>query len=249
MNRLTGILPLFLMLLLFSQSRQANAETVIFDEGHGQRFQIGESGPLQLTGLAGLFRERGKVTVANAPLTDEVLSSANALVLAGAFVPYSPAEIDAIVRFLNRGGRVAVTIHIGPPLTALLHRLGVTFSNGVISELANVIEGDPHNFRVSCLAPHTLVAGVRYFSLYGVWAVMNTGDNATIIARTSPDAWIDQASATEGIRQSYGVAVAGSIGKGQFVVFGDDAIFQNKFLDEENSQLARNLTAWLLAAK
>jgi hypothetical protein len=82
---------------------------------------------------------------------------------------------------------------------------------------------------------------------------MNTGSNATVIARTSPEASIDRsgdpATAPKGALQSFGVAVAGNFGKGQFVVFGDDAIFQNKFLDEENTLLARNLVAWLLTGK
>jgi len=45
--------------------------------------------------------------------------------------------------------------------------------------------------------------------------------------------------------QAFGVLVAGSRGKGRFAVFGADAIFQNRFLDESNRQLAGNLAAWL----
>jgi hypothetical protein len=44
---------------------------------------------------------------------------------------------------------------------------------------------------------------------------------------------------------SVGVIVAGELGAGRFVVFGDDAIFQNKFLDEQNRRLAKNLARWL----
>jgi hypothetical protein len=29
------------------------------------------------------------------------------------------------------------------------------------------------------------------------------------------------------------------------VVFGDDAMFQNRYLDENNSRLAANLSGWL----
>jgi hypothetical protein len=47
------------------------------------------------------------------------------------------------------------------------------------------------------------------------------------------------------IVQSFGVVVQGTHGAGRFVVFGDDAIFQNKFLDASNKQLARNLARWL----
>lgn len=41
------------------------------------------------------------------------------------------------------------------------------------------------------------------------------------------------------------MVVAGSYGKGRFAVFGDDAIFQNRFLDADNRKLAANLARWL----
>jgi hypothetical protein len=47
------------------------------------------------------------------------------------------------------------------------------------------------------------------------------------------------------IRQNFAVVVAGGIGSGEFLIFGDDAIFQNRFLTGNNAQLARNLVSWL----
>ena len=41
------------------------------------------------------------------------------------------------------------------------------------------------------------------------------------------------------------VAVSGTLGAGLFAVFGDDAIFQNRYLDEDNGRLAANLSGWL----
>jgi len=35
------------------------------------------------------------------------------------------------------------------------------------------------------------------------------------------------------------------LGKGGFLVFGDDAIFQNKFMGTNNKALAANLAGWL----
>ena len=46
-------------------------------------------------------------------------------------------------------------------------------------------------------------------------------------------------------RQSFGVVIAGALGKGSYVIFGDDAIFQNKFLDQENMPLGKNLADWM----
>jgi hypothetical protein len=42
-----------------------------------------------------------------------------------------------------------------------------------------------------------------------------------------------------------GVAVSGKPSPGEFVVFDDDAIFQNRFLKNENEQMARNLVHWI----
>ena len=42
--------------------------------------------------------------------------------------------------------------------------------------------------------------------------------------------------------------VAGEIGKGGYIVFGDDAIFQNEFLERYNGPFAKNMVKWLLAS-
>lgn len=78
---------------------------------------------------------------------------------------------------------------------------------------------------------------------------MNTAASAKIVASTSPKGWVDfngdKKLSNGDIMQSFGVVVVGEIGAGRFVVFGDDAIFQNKFLDASNRQLAKNLARWL----
>jgi len=82
---------------------------------------------------------------------------------------------------------------------------------------------------------------------------MHRAENASTIAFTGRGAWVD---ANRNHRQdpdeplhAYGVLVAGAIGRGRFAVFGDDAIFQNRFLDPDNRALAANLARWLLAAE
>ena len=242
------------LLLVFSAfwSLPVSASTVVFDEGHGQRFIIAKDGPLDLSSLASVVRKGGGNAVSlGAPLTDAALADADALVISGPFAPFSTEEVAAVVRFLGRGGRVAVMLHIGTPAGELLHRLGVDFSNAAIREQHDIIDADHANFRVSRFASHPLLAGVKSFSLHGVWALMAYDSNAQVIASTSPDAWIDldgdgSLSAGDAV-QSFGVVVSGTSGKGEFLVFGDDAIFQNKFLDADNRLLATNLTTWLLA--
>jgi hypothetical protein len=133
-------------------------------------------------------------------------------------------------------------------MQTLLERLDVTYTNGVIRERENVIDGEAINFRVNRIAEHPVFKGLSGFNLYGVWGLMNRGDGARVVAATSPKAWVD--IDRSGVRReeataSFGVAVAGAVGNGGFIVFGDDAIFQNKFLQNDNRTLAANLAAWL----
>jgi hypothetical protein len=235
--------------VLLSQAGESSPN-IIFDEGHGQRFVIDNSGDLQLSKLAETMRASGaQVSKTKDILSDDSLKGASALVISGAFKPLQADEIEAIVRFMQKGGRLVAMLHIGPPLGDLLVRLGLDFSNAVIHERQNVIDKDI-NFRVTDLSPNPLFTGVNSFAAYGVWAI-SPGDTSSSIARTSPTAWIDLNN--DGILSNsdavgaFAVVVTGSHGAGSFAIFGDDAIFQNRFLEGNNQKLAVNLARWLTA--
>ncbi|WP_236026442.1 DUF4350 domain-containing protein [Geomonas azotofigens] len=222
---------------------------VLFDNGHGERFQVKEQGPLQLSGLAEVIQGAGlEVATVDQPLSDDTLSGARALVISGGFAPLHPNEIEAVVRFIENGGHVAIMLHIAPPMASLLNRLQVSHSNGVVQERENVLDGDLLNFRVVRLKEHPLFKGVTDFSVHGAWGLINQTDSAQVIAATGFQSWVDldldQKQAKEETA-SFGIVVAGTVGKGSFLVFGDDAIFQNKFLEGNNKILAANLAAWL----
>ena len=239
-----------LLISLLSASLRAEAAPVILvDQSHGQRFLVEKDEPLQLSGFATVLTGEGfTVRTGLKPLSDEALLDVDALVISGPFKEIAEQEVGAVSRFLERGGRLAAMIHIGPPFAELLRRIDVDFTNFVLGEQENVINGDPKNFQVKNLSDHPLFAGLTHFSLYGGWALVNTADNSRIIASTSPKAWVDfngdNRLSKGDIVQTFGVVVAGRLGSGRFVVFGDDAIFQNKFLDDSNRQLAINLARW-----
>ncbi|MBI4517828.1 MAG: DUF4350 domain-containing protein [Deltaproteobacteria bacterium] len=227
-----------------------NRLVALFDESHGQRFLAGRDGPLDLSRFAQVLADqRFEITTTGRELTDQELAGAGGLVISGAFKPLTEREVEAVTRFVERGGRLCIMLHIGPPVAGLLHRLHTSISNAVIFEQDNIVENTPANFRVTRLRPHELTRGMKGFSIFGGWALLNTRD--TIVAETSPGAWIDlngDAKRTEGDAvQSFAVVVTGNLGRGRFVVFGDDAIFQNQFLKEGNLLLAKNLAAWLSA--
>jgi len=73
-------------------------------------------------------------------------------------------------------------------------------------------------------------------------------DHVETVARTSSDAWVDlngnKILNEKDARQSFALVVAGGLGQEQFAVFGDDAVFQNRFLKGGNLLLGRNLARW-----
>lgn len=252
MNRIIGLCMVVSAVFVFNGMAFADEGTtnVLFDEGHNQRFVIEKKGDLQLSGLADLIRGKG-LTVASTDkqLSDESLKDISALVISGPFQALKPEEIESVVRFVERGGRVAAMLHIGAPLAGLLARLDVDHSNAVLHERKNVIDSDI-NFRVTGLSNSPLFAGLEQFSVYGCWA-LDPGKAGTPIAYTSSTAWVnldgDKKFSKGDVSGIFNVAVAGGLGAGSFVIFADDAIFQNRYLDEDNKRLAENLADWLMA--
>jgi len=249
MARIVKIMCIMVLVCGVLATRGEAAPTVLFDTGHGERFLIGEKGPLQLSGFAEICQAAGiQVGTLTKPISDESLKGVDGLVISGAFKPLKDEEIDALVRFMIRGGKLSVMLHIAPPLSTLLDRFGMTFTNGVIIERENIIDGNPQDFRVNRLGKHPVLQGITEFSLYGVWGLMSIDDRSRIVASTSPQAWVDlhhDKKQSKDETASFGVMCAGQVGKGGFLVFGDDAIFQNKFLDAHNRALSANLAGWL----
>ena len=124
MKRLRRFIPVALLAAACLATGAAwgdGGPTVLFDQSHGQKFLVGEAGRLQLSELAEIFRNQGfRVTSQTEPITDRVLAKCDALVLSGAFRPYTAEEVAVIGRFVERGGRLAVMLHTAPPLAGLL---------------------------------------------------------------------------------------------------------------------------------
>lgn len=225
-----------------------NGVRILFDQGHNQRFLIEKTDALQLSGLADIMRGHGADVISTEKtLDDDTLQDINALVISGPFQALTPDEVEAVARFIERGGRLVAMLHIGQPLSGMLARLGLDHSNVVLHERSNIINEDI-NFKVTGLSDSPLFADLKQFSVYGCWA-LDPGKTGTPIAQTSPDAWVDldgdKILSKGDMTGVFNVVVSGTLGAGSFVVFGDDAIFQNRYLDENNRRLAANLSGWL----
>lgn len=242
-------LPLTLLLACLAAPVVA-APVLLFDESHAQPFRIGQDGPLDLSALAALYRGHGyNVRSQAGNLTSESLAAVDVLILSGPFLPLTAAELKVVLDFIEGGGGLAVMLHVAPPVRQLLHRLEVDFTNGTLRETTGVLGGNPQDFRVANLADHPVTAKLEGFSVYGAWALRGTADHSGILASTSQYGWIDRDGdrrlTTNDAMQTFGVMVGGELGSGRFVVLGDDALFQNRFLDEDNRQLALALANWL----
>ncbi|PLY03935.1 MAG: DUF4350 domain-containing protein [Desulfuromonas sp.] len=254
--RLFLLMILFLPLSFPGSVSAAGGARILFDQGHGQVFTIEGDGELQLGQFAEHMRATGSQVISTQePLSSEALTGVDALVISGAFRPLSAAELKAIEIFLAEGGRLAIMLHIAPPVAPLLNHLGVVTANGVVREGREdlVIDGDALNFRVVDLQNHPLNQGLTSFSLYGSWPLLAEGKTVSSLALTSATSWVDlnrdnQLSPRDA-QQEFSVLVAGTRGKGEYAVFADDALFQNRFLKGDNVRLAENLGRWLAAAK
>jgi hypothetical protein len=244
------VLLLCLLTILPSVSCVSAAPVVLFDESLAQQFLTGKSGDLDLSELAALYQEHGSVVTRSAEkLTKSSLAQVDVLVISGPFRPLTDAEIGAVVGFVESGGGLAVMLHIAPPVRDLLHHLEVDYTNGTLRETHDTIDGNPLNFKVASLAKHPLMSGLESFSVYGAWALRGTASHVRVLAKTGPMSWVDldrdNSFSKNDAAQPFGVLVAGELGKGRYVVVGDDALFQNRFLVGSNRQLAVNLVDWL----
>jgi hypothetical protein len=245
-NILSKIVLVFFIFSVYTIAA-SNPKSVLFDASHGQLFHPDKTGELDLSELSSLFHNTGwNVKICTTEINDEVLSEIDALIISGAFKPFKQSEIEAIIRFIEKGGKLSVMLHIGSPFANLLHTLNVSISNGVIHETDAIIQGNDINFNVQNLKKHELFKKLNQFSVYGGWAMIPTDANSQIIAQTSETSWIDLNNDRKAdAQQSFGTVIVGKKGDGHFVVFSDDAMFQNRFIKENNLILAKNLVNWL----
>jgi hypothetical protein len=251
---LTRTLVASLFLFFTLNSVVFAAPVILFDEAHKQPFKISGDAPLDLSKLAAHYREQGFLVKENAALLSaETLNAVDVLVISGAFLELTEKELAAVVEFVENGGGLAVMLHIAPPMRNLLHKLEVDFTNGTLREVKQVIGENPLDFVVSSFVAHPVTNGLESFSIYGSWALRGTAPNVMTLAQTSKHGWVDldrdnKPSPVDAM-QEFAVMVAGELGKGRFVVIGDDAIFQNRYLDEANKKLAVQMMDWLSFSK
>ncbi len=248
------IIQLLSCLLLVSPVFADSRPLVFFDQSHGQAFLADHNRPLDLSGLAAIFTEEGaNVVTDQRKLNSTSLAQIDVLIISGPFIPFSEQEIKDISKYVRKGGRLAIMAHIAQPVAKLLNQLGMAISNGAVNEQKNIIGKKAKDFMITQMIKHPLTNGLDSFMIYGGWALLTEKGNLQTVASSSDEAWVDLnrdgALGTGDAQQSFGMVAAGSYGEGSLAVFGDDAIFQNRFLLGGNQALARNLARWLCQHK
>ena len=250
MRQILKSVTLAVVVLVCSNPAVAGSPRVLFDQGHGQLFFIDREAPLDLSRLAVTFSQAGfSVDSSAVPLTSSLLAQYDALILSGAFESPDANEIAAIKEFINRGGKLAVMLHVGPLVVPLLNSLNVSVSSAVLHDTQWATNNTSSDFPITSLAGHLLFDQMKGFNLYGAWGLNPNDASVGIMAITQPSAWLDMnRNQVKGNNPQgrFPVIVRGPIGLGEFLVFGDDAIFQNQFLVGNNLQLAKNLAQWML---
>ena len=246
-----GLTITFILLLPFTSFADC---IVLFDQGHGQQFLVEKNRPLDLSELATLFINEGAtITTSREKISPEVLSGVDILIISGPFAPLLESEIQTILQFVKDGGKLALMAHIAQPIVRLIHELGGVISSAALYEQKNIIGANPRDFMVSQLTNHPLTNGLDTFAAYGTWALMGEKEGVQEIARTSEDAWVDLnmngVLNDRDAKQAFAIILAGEIGLGKFVIFGDDALFQNQFLQGGNRILGQNLARWFCSLK
>ncbi|TAL18803.1 DUF4350 domain-containing protein [bacterium] len=233
----------------------AGKPVLLIDQGHGQQFLIEKEGALDLSKLARVFRDEGfEVRALTGKVTPKDLSGVDAFVTSGLFVPYDNDERKEILGFIERGGAMSMMIHIAPTYGVLLKELGIASFTAPVKETQGNINDSPIDFRVAVFNGHPLTEGLKGFGLYGGWGLFPSSKSSlTPVATTSKNAWLDinnnQVRDANEAYRAFTMVFAGTKGKGRYAIFGDDAIFQNRFMDPDNSKLAKNLALWLSPPK
>ncbi|OYR84566.1 nuclease, partial [Halorubrum sp. E3] len=81
----------------------ADSETVLWDEGHGQFYDLASH-----SGFKGYAEENGYTVEATTDLESDLLGPASALVITSPSESFSGSEIDALTDFIDAGGLVVL---------------------------------------------------------------------------------------------------------------------------------------------
>ncbi len=239
-------------LFLLSTTLQLKAQPVgkiIFDEGHGQPFSISKEGDLHLGKFARVFKDAGfEVSTITEKITYDKIKEAKALVISGAFKELDKEETSAIFKFAEEGGRVLINLHIPHPLTDLLKQFEAESTKIPIADDSSPLKDKKVDFGVSDLSQHRIFKDLKRFFVYGSWGLKTQSTKIKVLAKSSSSSYLDfnrNGRLDNGEEKGpFALILEAEVGKGSFILIGDDTLFQNIFLTDYNLKLAENLAGY-----
>lgn len=234
---------------LYTFSSQ-DTQKAYFDMGHHEVFSPNNGDPSSYTELYFKLQEQGFEVdvVMDAPLTSDVLSDADLLIIGGPMIEFSSQEIEDIRGFVREGGNLLLLVYIFPPVNDLIEDFGIVSSTYIVYDIENQVNISPRNFYLTDFETHPITDGVERMAVFGSWA-FTSSEPANVVAWTSDRAWLDT-NANRVFDMDYeelgrlGVVAVSEYGGGKVVV-ADDSVFVDEFVVVGDNRVMRdNIISW-----
>jgi Domain of unknown function (DUF4350) len=219
---------------------------VLFDVAHREIFGPKNTSELGQSAAVARMRAAGvRVVATHSPFTPAMLRGVSGVMISGNMQPLDADELTALREFMTQGGVVVLTIHIAPMDQNIAQAFGFALSPQVLQATTPQPGGDPLNFTCTSIEQHPLTKGVGAVKVLGAWGIAPRPPSQILVG-TSADTWLDVDG--DGKRTSkdmsgrFGMVGLNQIGKGAFIISGDDAVFANVALaSKDNMQLFDNI--------
>ncbi len=204
------------------------------------------------------LRRIGSVTIKKSgKLSYDTLKDYDVLIIASFAEAYSPAEAEAIRKFVENGGGLLFFGEKEFPNDSVASHFGVHFHPGNVVIADNTAESfrDSNQiFYVTDITDHDITQNVDQIALNNGFPIMEY-ESGDVLVRTSEDSWADRVGEGNSSRQDgneeggpFPIILAQPVGKGRAVFVGGDGTFFNHIVDEEDQQnlgLLHNAVKWL----
>ena len=227
---------------------------VLFDVAHMEIFGPKNTSQLGQSAAVARMRKAGmRVVATHDPFAPEMLKNASGVIISGNMQPLTAGELSALDAFMNRGGIVLVCVHIAPMDLNIAQLYGLGLSPTVLQTTNPRPGDDPKNLVCTNIENRPLTAGVSSVRVMGAWGV-GFQDPTQIAVGTGADAWLDADGdgklTSADTRGPFGMIVVRSVGKGELILSGDDAVFANLALaSSDNVRLFDNIVAAMKTVK
>ncbi|MGD2247033.1 MAG: hypothetical protein PVF58_01400 [Candidatus Methanofastidiosia archaeon] len=217
---------------------------------------VGEPWGFGITKTA--IEEEAKVTIKDSgKLSYTTLQKYDVLVITSFEKKYSSEEVDAIKKFVEKGGGLFFLADNESEYNTIAQAFDVSFfsDGGIIAdEKAQGFDDDTHVFYVDDIKSHLITKGVKKIALNnGIPIVSYTSGD--VLVKTSKNAWIDYEENETGKKDAgekegpFDILLAvDHVGRGRAVFFGGAMSFWNDTTIEEdhgNVDLFTNAVKWL----